>query len=95
MDVLLRLFELIGVELFDGSNVLQLLAFWGGDDQLLCLTIHLLRRDCSLQVMLLQVNQTPASECLFIPRGEGYSHILAIWVCATGKGMVFKPFTLG
>ena len=27
------------------------------------------------------------------PRGV-YSHILAIWVCATGKGMVFKPFSL-
>ena len=27
--------------------------------------------------------------------GVGYSHILAIWVCATGKGMVFKLFTLG
>ena len=27
--------------------------------------------------------------------GGGYSHILAIRVCATGKGMVFKPFTLG
>ena len=24
-----------------------------------------------------------------------YSHILAIWVCATGKGMVFKSSTLG
>ena len=24
--------------------------------------------------------------------GGGYSHILAIWVCAAGKGMVFKPF---
>ena len=24
----------------------------------------------------------------------GYSHILAIQVCATGKDMVFKPFTL-
>ena len=28
-------------------------------------------------------------------RGEGCSNILAIWVCAAGKGMVFKPFTLG
>ena len=26
--------------------------------------------------------------------GVGYSHILAIWVCATGEGMVFKPFGL-
>ena len=25
----------------------------------------------------------------------GYSHLLAIRVCAAGKGMVFKPFTLG
>ena len=25
----------------------------------------------------------------------GYSHILAIRVCAAGKGMVFKPFTQG
>ena len=24
----------------------------------------------------------------------GYSHILAIPVCAAGKGMVFKPFSL-
>ena len=28
-----------------------------------------------------------------IPRG--YSHILAVQVCAAGKGMVFKPFALG
>ena len=28
------------------------------------------------------------------PEGGGYSHILAIWVCAAGKGMVFKPFSL-
>ena len=27
--------------------------------------------------------------------GGGYSHILAIRVCATVKGMVFKPFSLG
>ena len=27
--------------------------------------------------------------------GGGYSHILAIRVCAAGKGMVFKPFVLG
>ena len=26
--------------------------------------------------------------------GGGYSHILAIPVCAAGKGMVFKPFSL-
>ena len=26
--------------------------------------------------------------------GGKYSHILAIWVCATGKGMAFKPSTL-
>ena len=26
--------------------------------------------------------------------GGGYSHILAILVCAAGKGMVFKPFGL-
>ena len=26
--------------------------------------------------------------------GRGYSHILAIRVCAAGKGMVFKPFSL-
>ena len=26
--------------------------------------------------------------------GGGYSHILAIQVCAAGKGMVFKPFSL-
>ena len=26
--------------------------------------------------------------------GGGYSHILAIWVCAAGKGMVLKPFNL-
>ena len=29
-----------------------------------------------------------------LPGGGEYSHILAIWVCATGKGMVFKPSTL-
>ena len=29
------------------------------------------------------------------PGGGGYSHILVIQVCATGKGLVFKPFTLG
>ena len=28
------------------------------------------------------------------PQGGGYSHILAIRVCAAGKGMVFKPFGL-
>ena len=28
-------------------------------------------------------------------RGGGYCHILAIWVCAAVKGMVFKQFTLG
>ena len=27
--------------------------------------------------------------------GGGYCHILAIWVCAAVKGMVFKQFTLG
>ena len=27
-------------------------------------------------------------------RGGGYSHILAIRVCAAGKAMVFKPFSL-
>ena len=27
-------------------------------------------------------------------RGGGYSHILAIRVCAAGKGMVFKLFSL-
>ena len=27
--------------------------------------------------------------------GGGYTHILAIRVCAAGKGMVFKPFSLG
>ena len=26
--------------------------------------------------------------------GGGYSHILAIPVCAAGKGKVFKPFSL-
>ena len=26
--------------------------------------------------------------------GVWYSYILAIWVCVTGKGMVFKPFSL-
>ena len=26
--------------------------------------------------------------------GGGYCHILAIGVCAAGKGMVFKPFGL-
>ena len=28
----------------------------------------------------------------YVPRG--YSHILAIQVCAAGEGMVFKPFGL-
>ena len=36
---------------------------------------------------------------MFVPGGgggaRGYSHILTIRVCAPGKGMVFKPFTLG
>ena len=27
--------------------------------------------------------------------GGGYSHILAILVCAAGKYVVLKPFTLG
>ena len=27
--------------------------------------------------------------------GEGYSHILAICACATGKGMVFKGISSG
>ena len=27
--------------------------------------------------------------------GGGYSHILAIRVCASGKGMVFKQFAMG
>ena len=26
--------------------------------------------------------------------GGGYSHVLAIWVCATGESMVFKSFGL-
>ena len=28
------------------------------------------------------------------PGEGGYSHILAIWVCAAGEGIVFKPFGL-
>ena len=28
------------------------------------------------------------------PRGGAYSHILAIRVCATGEGVLFKPFDL-
>ena len=32
---------------------------------------------------------------LYSRGGGGYSHILAIQACAAGKGMVFKPFTLG
>ena len=32
--------------------------------------------------------------CYKKPPGEGYFHILAIRVCAAGKGMVFKPFGL-
>ena len=32
---------------------------------------------------------------LLKPWGEGgYSHILAVRVCAAGKGMVFKPLSL-
>ena len=34
-------------------------------------------------------------EYLYIPGGGGFSHILAIRVCATGKGIVFKPLNLG
>ena len=34
-----------------------------------------------------------ASAC-DMPGQGGYSHILAIRVCAAGKGMVFKPFGL-
>ena len=30
-----------------------------------------------------------------LSNARGYSHILAIRVFAAGKGMVFKPFTLG
>ena len=33
--------------------------------------------------------------CSVTSRGGGYSHILVIQVCATGKGVVFKLFTLG
>ena len=29
-----------------------------------------------------------------VARGGGYSHILAIRVCAAGEDMVFKPFGL-
>ena len=29
------------------------------------------------------------------PGGGGYCHIWVIWVCAAGKGMVFRQFTLG
>ena len=33
--------------------------------------------------------------CIWSPEGKGgYSHILAIRVCAAGKGMIFKPFGL-
>ena len=32
---------------------------------------------------------------LYWPRGGGYCHIWAIWVCAAVKGMVFKQFSLG
>ena len=31
----------------------------------------------------------------YVSGGEEYSIILAIQECAAGKGMVFKPFTLG
>ena len=31
---------------------------------------------------------------VFRSRGGGYSHILAIRVCAAGKGKVLKPFSL-
>ena len=30
-----------------------------------------------------------------MPGGWGYPHILAIQVCAAGKGMIFKPNALG
>ena len=42
-------------------------------------------------IILLQEKQRAPS----LPEGGGYSHILAIWVCEAGKGMVFKRFTLG
>ena len=32
--------------------------------------------------------------CWSILGGGWYSHILAIWECAAGEGMVFKPFGL-
>ena len=31
----------------------------------------------------------------YLGGGGGYSHIKAIWVCATVKDMVFKQFSLG
>ena len=31
----------------------------------------------------------------FLTGGRGALNILAIWVCPAGKGMVFKPFSLG
>ena len=40
-------------------------------------------------------DRCPVSEMLSVPRGGGYCHIWAIWVCAAVKGMVFKQFTLG
>ena len=36
----------------------------------------------------------PVIHLIMPPGGGGYSHILAIRVCAAGKSMVFKPFGL-
>ena len=36
----------------------------------------------------------PLFALMLVSGGGGYSHILAIRVCAAGRGMVFKPFTL-
>ena len=41
-----------------------------------------------LKVLILTIIFTDCPRSL---GGGGYSHILAIWVCAAGKGTIFKP----
>ena len=38
--------------------------------------------------------KSTAQQLHLVAPAEGYSDILAIRVCATGKGMVFQPFSL-
>ena len=47
---------------------------------------------CTFTVFQGLFSNTDAQAC--DPGRGGYSHILAIRVCTSGKGMVFKPFSL-